>query len=228
MGNSGSAPDGGYRFFDHRRYLDTWFDALGISRNVILVVHDWGSVLGFDWAFRNQDRVKAIAYMEGIVCPFPSWDAWPALTRPFFQAQRSPQGEDIILEKNLFIEYMLPLRNIAPDAVDVYRRSGAIPVLSRLADAGLHRTRRIKESSADVENIENYEWLSSTLPKLFIDAEPGGFLIGAQREFCRTWPNQDIVTIEGYHFLQEEAPEAMAQAIARFVAKVLASPPLSN
>ena len=231
MGNSGSAPDGGYRFFDHRRYLDTWFDALGISRNVILVVHDWGSALGFDWAFRNQDKVKAIAYMEGIVCPFPSWDAWPALTRPFFQAQRSPQGEDIIVEKNLFIEYMLPLRNIAPDAVDVYRRYVRNPGPSRLPMLAWTRDLPIAGEPADVlEVVENYEkWLSkSTLPKLFIDAEPGGFLIGAQREFCRTWPNQDIVTIEGCHFLQEEAPEAMAQAIARFVAKVLASPPLSN
>ncbi|HSV89905.1 MAG TPA: haloalkane dehalogenase, partial [Nitrospiraceae bacterium] len=175
--------------------------------------------------------VKAIAYMEGIVCPFPSWDAWPALTRPFFQAQRSPQGEDIILEKNLFIEYMLPLRNIAPDAVDVYRRYVRNPGPSRLPLLAWTRDLPIAGEPADVvEVVENYgKWLSkSTLPKLFIDAEPGGFLIGAQREFCRTWPNQDIVTIEGYHFLQEEAPEAMAQAIARFVAKVLASPPLSN
>jgi haloalkane dehalogenase len=226
MGNSGLAPDGGYRFVDHRRYLDAWFDALDISRNVILVVHDWGSVLGFDWAFRNQDKVKAIAYMEGIVRPFPSWNDWPALTRPFFQAQRSPRGEEIILEKNLFIEYMLPLRNIAPDAVEVYRRYVRNPGPSRLPLLAWTRDLPIAGEPADVVAIvENYaKWLSvSTLPKLFIDAEPGGFLIGAQREFCRKWPNQDIVTIQGYHFLQEEAPEAMAQAIARFVAKVLAS-----
>jgi haloalkane dehalogenase len=226
MGNSGPAPDAGYRFVDHRRYLDAWFDALDISRNVILVVHDWGSVLGFDWAFRNQDKVKAIAYMEGIVRPFPSWNDWPALTRPFFQAQRSTRGEEIILEKNLFIEYMLPLRNIAPDAVEVYRRYVRNPGPSRLPLLAWTRDLPIEGEPADVVAIvENYaQWLSvSTLPKLFIDAEPGGFLIGAQREFCRKWPNQDIVTIPGYHFLQEEAPEAMAQAIARFVAKVLAS-----
>jgi len=226
-----AAPDGGYRFVDHRRYLDAWFDALDISRNVILVVHDWGSALGFDWAFRNQDKVKAIAYMEGIVRPFPSWNDWPALTRPFFQAQRSPRGEEIILEKNLFIEYMLPLRNIAPDAVEVYRRYVRNPGPSRLPMLAWTRDLPIAGEPADVVAIvENYaKWLSvSTLPKLFIDAEPGGFLIGAQREFCRTWPNQDIVTIQGYHFLQEEAPEAMAQAIARFVAKVLASQPGSG
>ena len=199
---------------------------MGLTSKVILIVHDWGSPLGFDWARRNPHRVAAIAYMEGIVRPFPSWNDWPALTRPFFQAQRSPRGEEIILEKNLFIEYMLPLRNIAPDAVEVYRRYVRNPGPSRLPLLAWTRDLPIAGEPADVVAIvENYaKWLSvSTLPKLFIDAEPGGFLIGAQREFCRKWPNQDIVTIQGYHFLQEEAPEAMAQAIARFVAKVLAS-----
>lgn len=108
MGNSGPAPDGSYRFVDHRRYLDAWFEEMDLTRNVILVVHDWGSALGFDWAFRHQDRVKAIVYMEGIVRPFYSWDEWPAATRAFFQAQRTPQGEELILQKNLFISASAP------------------------------------------------------------------------------------------------------------------------
>ena len=103
MGNSAPAPDGGYRLVDHQRYLDAWFAAVGIDRNVILVVHDWGSALGFAWAQRHPDRVKAMVYKEGIVRPFRSWDEWPELTKAFFQAQRSPAGEDIILQKNLFI-----------------------------------------------------------------------------------------------------------------------------
>ena len=114
MGNSGPAPDGAYRFVDHRRYLDAWFEALRLEANVILVVHDWGSALGFDWAHRHSERVKAIVYMEGIVRPFRSWSEWPDATRAFFQAQRGPDGEDLILRKNLFIEYLLPLRRIAP------------------------------------------------------------------------------------------------------------------
>src|SRR6185312_8061834 len=115
MGNSGVAPDGGYRFVDHQRYLDAWFDALGITRNVILVLHDWGSALGFSWAQRYPDRIKALVYMEEIVRPFFSWDEWPDATREFFKAQRTPEGESLILEKNLFIEFLLPLRGLSSD-----------------------------------------------------------------------------------------------------------------
>ena len=225
MGNSAAAPDGGYRFVDHQRYLDAWFDAAGISGNVILVVHDWGSALGFAWAQRHPDRVKAIVYMEGIVRPFRSWDEWPELTKAFFQAQRSPAGEDIILQKNLFVEYLLPLRNITPDTMEVYRRYWRIPGQSRLPMLTWTRELPIAGEPADVVSIvDSYaRWLStSPIPKLFIDAEPAGFLIGAQREFCRVWPNQEIVTVKAAHFVQEEAPEAVGEATARFVAKVLA------
>jgi haloalkane dehalogenase len=225
MGNSGAAPDGGYRFIDHQRYLDAWFDALGINNNVILVVHDWGSALGFSWAQRYPDRVKAIVYMEGIVRPFRSWDEWPEATRAFFQAQRSPAGEDLILRKNLFIEYLLPLRSIPPEAIEVYRRHYRNPGPSRAPMLTWTRELPIAGEPEDVVGIvDSYaRWLStSPVPKLFIDAEPGGFLIGAQREFCRAWPNQQAVTLKGAHFLQEEAPDAVGEATARFVAKVLA------
>lgn len=225
MGNSGAAPDGSYRFADHQRYLDAWFEALELKRNVILVVHDWGSALGFAWAHRHPDRVKAIVYMEGIARPFRSWDEWPEATRAFFQAQRSPAGEDLILQKNLFIEYLLPLRNIAPEAIEVYRRYFRVPGASRMPMLAWTRDLPIAGEPADVVAIvESYAaWLSkSEIPKLFIDAEPSGFLIGAQREFCRAWPNQERVVVEGAHFLQEEAPEAVGRAAARFVAKVLA------
>jgi haloalkane dehalogenase len=225
MGNSGPAPDGGYRLVDHRRYLDAWFEALGLTSNVILVVHDWGSALGFDWARRHPDRVKAIVYMEGIVRPFLSWDEWPAVTRAFFQGQRTAAGEDLILQKNLFIEYLLPLRGIPKEAIEVYRRHFRNPGPSRQPMLTWTRELPISGEPADVVAIvENYARFLSTslIPKLFIDAEPGGFLIGAQREFCRSWPNQEQVTIKGAHFLQEEAPDEVGKAIARFVAKVLA------
>ena len=223
MGNSGAAPDGKYRFVDHRRYLDAWFDAMGLTTNVILVVHDWGSALGFDWARRNPERVRAIAYMEGIVRPFRSWDEWPAATRAFFQGQRSERGEDLILRQNLFIEYLLPLRHIAAEAIEVYRRHYRNPGPSRMPMLAWTRDLPIAGEPADVTAIvEDYaRWLSaSPIPKLFIDAEPAGFLIGAQREFCRAWPNQQTVLINGAHFLQEEAPDEVGEALARFVAKV--------
>jgi haloalkane dehalogenase len=200
MGNSGSAPDGNYRFVDHRRYLDAWFEAMGLTKNVILVVHDWGSALGFDWARRNPGRVKAIAYMEGIVRPFVSWDEWPAATRAFFQGQRTDSGEDMILRQNLFIEYLLPLRHIPEEAIEVYRRHYRNPGLSRMPMLAWTRDLPIAGEPADmVATVEDYaRWLSaSPIPKLFIDADPAGFLIGAQREFCRAWPNQQTVMIQG-------------------------------
>ena len=225
MGNSGAAADGSYRFVDHRRYLDAWFDALGLNQNVILVVHDWGSALGFDWARRHPECVKAIVYMEAIVRPFRSWDEWPDATRAFFQVQRTDQGEDLILQKNLFIEYLLPLRGISKDAIEVYRRHFRNPGPSRLPMLSWTRELPIAGEPTDVVAIvEDYAKFLSTsqIPKLFIDAEPAGFLIGAQREFCRAWPNQQIVLVKGSHFLQEEAPDEVGEAIARFVSKVLA------
>jgi haloalkane dehalogenase len=225
MGNSGPAPDGGYRLVDHQRYLDAWFETLGLTENVILVVHDWGSALGFSWAQRHLERVKAIVYMEAIVRPFLSWDEWPAATRAFFQGQRTPAGEDLILTKNLFIEYLLPLRNISSEAMEVYRRHYRNPGPSRQPMLTWTRELPIAGQPEDVVAIvESYaKWLAtSPIPKLFIDAEPAGFLIGAQREFCRAWPNQQTVTVQGSHFLPEDAPAEVAEAIARFVAKVLA------
>jgi haloalkane dehalogenase len=225
MGNSGPAPNGSYRFVDHQRYLDAWFEAMGLNRNVILVVHDWGSALGFHWAHRHPDRVKAIVYMEGIVRPFRSWDEWPDVTRAFFQAQRTDKGEDLILQKNLFIEYLLPLRRIPEDAMEVYRRHFRNPGPSRMPMLTWTRELPIAGEPADVVAIvEAYaKWLSaSRIPKLFIDADPAGFLIGAQREFCLKWPNQQTVLVKGSHFLQEEAPDEVGEASAKFVSRVLA------
>jgi haloalkane dehalogenase len=225
MGNSGAAPAGRYRFVDHVRYLDAWFDKMDLKQNVILVVHDWGSALGFHWAHRHPERVKAIVYMEGIVRPFLSWDEWPAVTRAFFQAQRTPKGEELILEKNLFIEYLLPLRRISAEAMEVYRRYFRIPGPTRQPMLTWTRELPIEGQPEDVVCIVDAyaKWLSaSAIPKLFIDAEPAGFLIGAQREFCRAWPNQETVVVQGSHFLQEEAPNEVGEATARFVAKVLA------
>lgn len=225
MGNSGAAPDGAYRLADHQRYLDAWFEAMGLRENVILVVHDWGSALGFSWAQRHAERIRAIVYMEAIVRPFLSWDEWPEATRGFFKAQRTADGEDLILRKNLFIEYLLPLRGISSEALEVYRRHYRNPGASRQPMLTWSRELPIGGEPADVVRVvESYaSWLAtSPIPKLFIDAEPAGFLIGAQREFCRAWPNQQEVTVQGAHFLQEDSPAAVGEAAARFVSKVLA------
>jgi haloalkane dehalogenase len=225
MGHSGAAPEGKYRFLDHQRYLDAWFEALGLNHDVTLVVHDWGSALGFSWAQRHPDRVRAIIYMEAIVRSFQSWDEWPEATRAFFRAQRTAAGEELILEKNLFIEYLLPLRNIPAEAMEVYRRRYTTPGATRLPMLAWTRDLPIAGEPADVVRVvDSYAryMQQSPIPKLFIDAEPAGFLIGKQREFCRAWPNQQTLTVQGAHFLQEDAPELIGEAAARFVAKVLA------
>ena len=191
----------------------------------ILVVHDWGSALGFIWAQRHPERIKGIVYMEAIVRPFLSWDEWPEATREFFKAQRTPAGEELILEKNLFIEYLLPLRGISEEAIEVYRRHYRNPGPSRQPMLTWSRELPIEGQPEDVVKIvDSYSrWLSSSpIPKLFINADPAGFLIGAQREFCRAWPNQQEITVKGAHFLQEDSPMEVGEATARFVAKILA------
>ena len=225
MGNSGGSPNASYRLADHQRYVDAWLDAVEARDNIILVVHDWGSALGFSWAQRHPEKIKALVYMEAIVRPFLSWDEWPDATRAFFQAQRTAAGEDLILQKNLFIEYLLPLRGIPQNALEVYRRYFRTPGPSRQPMLAWTRELPIEGHPRDVvETVDSYSrWLSSSpIPKLFINADPAGFLVGAQREFCRAWPNQQEVTVKGAHFLQEDSPNEVGDAIARFVAAVLA------
>jgi haloalkane dehalogenase len=222
MGASGPAPGGAYRLADHTRYLDAWFDALGLTRNVTLVVHDWGSALGFDWAARHPERVKALAYMEAIVRPL-TWAEWPSSARGIFQAMRSPAGEGIILEKNVFVERILPasvLRPLGEAEMTAYRRPWLEPGETRRPMLTWPREIPIDGEPADVvAAVERYgRWLAtSTVSKLFVNADPGSILVGAQREFCRRWPNQREVTVTGSHFVQEDSPDEIGQTLARFL-----------
>ena len=219
MGDSGKAPDGSYRFADHARYLDAWYDALGLTERVVLVGHDWGSALGFDWACRHPERVKGVAYMEGIVRPM-TWDEWPEQARNIFRAMRSPAGEEMVLQKNVFVERVLPasiMRTLTDGEMDTYRRPYLEPGESRRPTLTWPRQIPLDGEPADVvELVQRYaDWLStSDLPKLFVNAEPGIILAGAQREFCRTWPNQREVTVPGLHFIQEDSPDEVGQALA--------------
>ncbi|HEX6212014.1 MAG TPA: haloalkane dehalogenase [Methylomirabilota bacterium] len=221
MGRSGKAAGGRYRLADHARYLDAWFEALDLSR-VTLVVHDWGSALGFHWARRHPDRIKAIVYMEAIVRPL-SWAEWPDAARKMFQALRSPAGEELILVKNVFVERILPasvLRELAPEEMERYREPFREPGEGRRPTLTWPREIPIEGEPADVTAlVQQYAlWLSgSPLPKLFVNADPGAILVGGQREFCRAWPNQQDVTVRGNHFLQEDSPAEIGQAIARFL-----------
>ena len=221
MGESGKAKDGSYRFADHARYLDQWFESLGLNQNVTLVMHDWGSALGFHWAHRHLPKVKALVYMEAIVRPV-TWEEWPELARRIFQGMRSPDGEGMILERNLFVERILPssvIRELSQEELDVYRRPYLEPGESRRPTLTWPREIPIDGHPEDVVEVvsEYAQWLStSTLPKLFINGDPGAILAGAQREFCRSWPNQREVTVPGQHFLQEDSPNEIGQAIAEW------------
>lgn len=219
MGESGKAPEGSYRFVDHARYLDAWFEALGLKQRVTLVGHDWGSALAFYWAYRHQDQLKGIAYMEAIVRPL-AWEEWPERSRALFQSIRSPAGEDIILQKNVFVERILPgsvMRSLTDEEMEVYRWPYLEPGESRLPTLTWPRQIPLDGEPADAVGIvDNYSnWLaSSDVPKLFVNADPGTILTGAQREFCRRWPNQREVTVQGFHFIQEDPPTEIGQAIA--------------
>jgi haloalkane dehalogenase len=221
MGDSGAAPDGSYRFVDHARYLDAWFEALELT-NVTLVVHDWGSALGFYWAYRHSERVRGIAYMEALVRPL-TWEEWRDESRQIFQDLRSEAGEEMVLEKNLFIEGILPsavLRDLTEEEMNVYRRPYLEPGESRRPTLTWPRELPINGEPEDVVSIvDDYSrWLAqSDVPKLFVNAEPGAILTGSQREFCRTWPNQEEVTVRGAHFVQEDSPHEIGEAVATFV-----------
>ncbi len=224
MGDSGPAPDGSYRFADHARYIDAWFDALLPTQSVTLVGHDWGSVLGFYWARRHPERVRGLVYMEAIVRPM-SWEEWPEDARGIFRGMRSEKGEDLVLQRNVFVERILPssvLRGLTEEEMDVYRRP-YITEESRSPTLAWPRELPIDGEPEEVVRIvDDYSgWLKERdAPKLFINAEPGSILTGAQREFCRSWKNQDEVTVRGAHFLQEDSPRQIGEAVAAFVIRI--------
>jgi len=222
MGDSGKSPAGSYRFADHARYLDAWFEAVVPSENVTLVVHDWGSALGFHWARRHPERVRGIAYMEAIVRPFPSWEEWPKQARGVFREMRSDRGEELVLKKNAFVEGILPesvLRPLTEAEMEAYRRPYPTSE-SRRPTLAWPREMPIDGEPADVvETVDAYsKWLAQNrVPKLFVNAEPGVILSSSQRDFCRGFKNQEEVTVRGSHFLQEDSPHEIGEAVARFL-----------
>ena len=225
MGQSGKNPAGSYRFVDHARYLDAWFDAVVPEGQVTFVIHDWGSALGFHWGNRHRDRVKGYAYMEAIVRSV-TWDEWPEAARGIFEALRSPAGEEMVLDNNVFVENVLPgsiLRDLTDEEMAPYRAPYTEPGESRRPTLTWPREIPLAGEPADVvEIVDSYAaWLSkSDVPKLFFNADPGAILTGPQREFCRTWPNQDERTIAGVHFVQEDSADEIGPAVAEFVKRI--------
>jgi haloalkane dehalogenase len=223
MGDSAKLPDPGpdtYRFATHREYLEAFIDAVvGRAESIVFVVHDWGSALGFDWANHHRDRIRGIAYMEGIVRPIASWEEWSPSATPIFQGFRSDKGEAMILDRNMFIERVLPgsvLRKLTEAEMTEYRR----PFLKRedrWPTLTWPRQIPISGEPADVVRIaaDYSQWMAQNgIPKLFVNAEPGAILTGASRDFCRSWKNQTEITVPGSHFIQEDSGRAIGRAVA--------------
>lgn len=221
MGQSGKPAASGYRFADHARYLDAWFEVLGLTQNVLLVLHDWGSALGFHRASRFPEQVRGVAYMEAIVQP-RIWADFTHGRDQLFRALRSERGEPMVLDGNFFVEEVLPrsvIRRLSEEEMDAYRapfreREARLPTLA------WPRELPIENEPADVTSIvEGYgRWLArSAVPKLFIAAEPGALIGPRAREFCRTWPNQRELAVKGIHYVQEDSPEEIGQALREFV-----------
>lgn len=212
---------GRYSFEVVYDYLSGLLAQLGVDSNVLLVIHDWGSALGFHWASQHPTAVKGIAYMEGIVMPI-DWEDWPESARGIFQGFRSEKGEDLVLNRNMFIEGVLPtavIRELTEAEMAHYRAPFANPE-DRQPTLNWPRQIPIQgEPENMVALVRQYaEFMSgSELPKLFINAEPGSILTGRQREFCRSWPNQTEVTVKGAHFIQEDSPQEIGRAVAQWL-----------
>jgi len=220
MGQSGKSLSQSYRFIHHVHYMDEWFKALSL-KNIILVLHDWGSAIGFYRAYRYPEQIKAIAYMEAIVQP-RRWDDFPNGRDAIFRALRSEKGEEMIFDQNFFVETVLQksiMRKLTDEEMNEYRKPFQTRE-SRLPTLIFPRELPIEGEPADVTDIVNEyaDWLSkSTLPKLLISAQPGALLTGRSLEFCKSWPNQKEVTVKGIHYIQENSPSEIGIALKEFV-----------
>jgi len=227
MGDSDKLPESGpgsYRFVEHRRYLDALLEDLDVRERVTLVIHDWGSALGFDWANRHREAVKGIAFMEAIVAP-QGRDHWDTMgMRQALEAIRSEAGDDMVLKDNYFIEEILPkaiLRKLSDEEMTEYGKPFTEPGESRRPTLTWPREIPIEGEPADVSAIaaDYADWLgSSDVPKLFLKAEPGAILTSDRLVgLVRGWPALTEKTVSGIHFVQEDSPHEIGHAIADWI-----------
>jgi len=225
MGGSGklspSGPDR-YNYAEQRSYLFALWDALDLGDKVTLVLHDWGSVLGFDWANQHRDRVQGVAFMEAIVTPM-TWSDFPSKVRELFQGFRSPAGDRMVLQQNIFVDSVLPAqiqRQLSDEEMRHYRQPFAISGEDRRPTLSWPRNIPIDGEPSDVVSVveSNSKWLAeSDVPKLFINAQPGAVVNGHTLQLIRTWPNLTETTVSGIHFVQEDSPDEIGTAVAKFV-----------
>jgi len=221
---SPSGPDR-YGYAEHRDFLFALWEALELGDRVVLVLHDWGAALGFEWARRHPSRVQGIVHMEAIAAPM-RWSDLPEPAHAFFRALRSPEGERLVLQDNAFIEIRLPgavMRRLTDEETATYRKPFANTGEGRRPTLSWPRSLPLDGEPADVAAVvsENFRWLAeSEVPKLFVAAEPGVIVRGRVKELVRTWPHQTEVTVKGLHTLQEDSPDEIGAAIADFVRRL--------
>nr|CAB3243013.1 renilla-luciferin 2-monooxygenase-like [Phallusia mammillata] len=224
MGRSSKIPGSMYKFQDHYKYLEKWMESVNLPEKVNLVVHDWGSALGFHWANLHPSKVMSITFMEALVSPMPSWDVFPDVARNIFQALRSPEGEKLVLTQNFFVLRLLPgsiMRTLTDEEIEVYVKpfkdegEGRRPTLTW--------PREIPIATDGPEDVVQFaksynQWLrsSSDIPKLYVHGDPGFFSESIKKEVM-SWPNLQTVTVKGLHFLQEDSPDDIGKALHQFL-----------
>ena len=210
-----------YRFEEHFYYVEKAIKDLTNNEKITLVVHDWGSALGFHWSYKHPELIKGIAYMEAIAKEM-TWDDWDKNAKSIFQGFRSDAGEDLVLEKNYFIEKVLPgsiIRTLDADEMNEYRRPFLSSGENRRPTLSWPREIPIEGEPGNVCQIVNEyaQWMkTNNIPKLFINAEPGAITTGKIRDFCRSWKNQTEVTVKGIHFIQEDSPDEIGKALSKW------------
>jgi len=214
-----------YGFVAHRDYLFALWDMLELGDRIVLVLDDWGAALGFDWANRHRERVQGIAHMEAVAVPL-TWSDIPEQAYSLFKALRSPTGEKMVLEENIFIEKILPvavIRQLTEEELNHYRQPFRHPGEDRRPTLSFPRSLPLDGEPAEVADVvgESSRWLAeSDVPKLLILGEPGTLIRGRVREIVRSWPNQTEVTVRGRKLLQEDSPDEIGAAVAAFVRRL--------
>ena len=214
-----------YSFNGHYHYLDELLTQLDLGQRIHLVIHDWGCGLGLKYARLHSDSISSITFMEGVTVPL-TWDQWPEAGTKIFKLFRSEVGEELILDKNFFVEKLLlhdPISPMSEESRNEYLRPFVNPGEDRRPTLTFPRHIPLNEEPLDTHNEikMNADFHStSNIPKLFINAEPGFLLVGTQRDEVRSWINTKEVTVKGNHFIQEDSPEDITSHIKDFLASL--------
>ena len=229
MGDSeklGGSDPARYGFLQHRRYVEGLLEKLGITDKIVLVGEDWGGALSMDWACRHPGAMRRDRLLRDHCATSRGWDEFGPAQRGLFERLRSPEGEEMVLQQNVFVEDLLPgwiIRPLSDEEMNIYRRPFLISGEDRRPTLTFPREILIGGEPKHMRGIvKDYaNWMAtSDIPKLFINGDPGAVIFGSVRDYCRTWKNQQEVTVRGRHYLQEDSPREIGQAIVAWLASV--------